>query len=100
MRARKKPVEVEVFQMTEESRRDLNTWPSWLHKAWNEDAGAPGSLFPDPRDSEWHRLCIGTLEGSLEVSWDDWIIQGVEGEIYPCKPSIFEKTYDLVEEET
>ena len=41
---------------------------------------------------------IHTLEGSMRVSDGDWIIQGVQGEYYPCKPDIFEKTYELVKE--
>lgn len=37
---------------------------------------------------------IQTLEGEMEASPGDWIIQGVSGELYPCKPDIFEKTYE------
>ena len=40
---------------------------------------------------------ISTLEGELKVSPGDWIITGVKGEKYPCKPDIFEQTYELVE---
>lgn len=40
---------------------------------------------------------IETLEGKMYVSEGDWIIKGVEGEIYPCKDSIFKKTYEPVE---
>ena len=40
---------------------------------------------------------IDTLEGKHVVSPGDWIIRGVAGEFYPCKPDIFKKTYDLVE---
>ena len=39
---------------------------------------------------------IGTLEGPLHVSLNDWIITGVQGEKYPCKPDIFEQTYEEV----
>ena len=42
-------------------------------------------------------ITIKTLEGPLRVSDGDFIIKGVEGEFYPCKPDIFEKTYDVVE---
>lgn len=42
---------------------------------------------------------IDTLEGGHIVCPGDWIITGVKGEVYPCKPDIFEKTYDLVSEE-
>ena len=43
-------------------------------------------------------LKIFTLEGALNASIGDWIIKGVHGEFYPCKPDIFEKTYESVEE--
>lgn len=42
---------------------------------------------------------ISTLEGEMQVSDGDWIIRGVNGEFYPCKPDIFEKTYELVEKQ-
>lgn len=41
---------------------------------------------------------IETLEGVMDASIGDWIIKGVNGEFYPCKPDIFEKTYEAVEE--
>ena len=43
-------------------------------------------------------LDIETLEGIMHASPGDWIITGVNGEQYPCKPDIFEKTYQLLEE--
>ncbi|NRT90899.1 hypothetical protein [Clostridium beijerinckii] len=43
-------------------------------------------------------LLINTLEGTLKANVGDYIITGVNGEQYPCKPDIFEKTYELVEE--
>ena len=43
-------------------------------------------------------LLIQTLEGSHEAKDGDWIIKGVAGEFYPCKPNIFEMTYEPVEE--
>jgi hypothetical protein len=41
------------------------------------------------------KLIIPTLEGEMEASPGDWIIKGVKGELYPCKPDIFEATYEL-----
>ena len=41
---------------------------------------------------------IKTLEGTMKVEYGDYIIMGVNGEIYPCKPDIFEKTYEKVDE--
>ena len=45
-------------------------------------------------------LYIETLEGRMQVSPNDYVIKGVKGEFYPCKPDIFEMTYDKVEEST
>jgi len=42
---------------------------------------------------------IKTLEGVMTVCPGDWIIKGIKGEYYPCKPDIFEKTYEVVKEE-
>ena len=58
-----------------------------------------GSLFPEdfPDSDGTDKLRIQTLEGNQLVSFDDFIIQGVNGEIYPCKPDIFYKTYESVE---
>jgi hypothetical protein len=41
---------------------------------------------------------IATLEGEMQVSDGDWIIKGVKGEFYPCKPDIFAATYEAVED--
>lgn len=104
MRFRKKPVVVEAFQMTAERRWDNSEWPIWLHEAWNTGPGE-GGMWPDPDipdnpgyDSAAELIC-GTLEGVVRIDWGDWIIQGVKGEIYPCKPDIFEMTYERVNEE-
>lgn len=91
---RKKPIVIEAFQMTEARRNDNSDWPNWLHKAWNIEG--QGSLFIDADDPDRQRLCIGTLEGVHRVAWGDWIIQGVAGELYPCKPAIFEASYEPV----
>jgi len=93
---RKKPVVIEAFQMTKERRWDNSEWPNWLNKAWQEDDNEPGALQIIP-DTEGQELEIVTLEGCHQVTWDDWIIQGVKGELYPCKPDIFEATYEPVE---
>ena len=44
-------------------------------------------------------LKINTLEGCMEASPGDWIIRGVQGEFYPCKPDIFEATYEEANDE-
>ena len=93
---RKKPVVIEAFQMTKETRQDNSDWPEWMHKAWQKSFIEPGSLYPSdfPDSDGTDKLKIHTLEGDHLVSWNDWIIQGVDGELYPCKPDIFERTYN------
>lgn len=88
----KKPVVIEAFQMTMERRMDNSDWPAWLHAAWQDGTlyrANPNAHLPDT-------LMIGTLEGDHTVSWGDWIIQGVKGELYPCKPDIFDLTYEAL----
>jgi len=90
-RYRKKPVVIEAFQMTLEHRQSNRDWPEWLHRAWQLNCDEPGSRFPTEGKNT---LSINTLEGPLQVSFDDWIIRGVKGELYPCKPDIFAATYE------
>lgn len=97
-RFRKKPVVIEAFQMTEAARNDNRDWPEWLNAAWQKRPTEEGSLFVRPLDGS-RELAIATLEGPLMVQWDDWIIRGVKGEIYPCKPDIFAATYEPADEE-
>ncbi len=104
---RKKPIVVEAFQMTKERRWDNSEWPEWLNAAWQrEPIVAPelneGAVWIDPgapiakgHGSAAELLC-GTLEGVHRIDWNDWIIQGVKSELYPCKPDIFEATYEPV----
>ena len=49
-------------------------------------------MFP----SHDQRLTISTLEGDMQADYGDWIIKGIAGEFYPCKPDIFEQTYEEV----
>ena len=94
LKYRKKPVVIEAFQMTKERRASNADWPEWMHRAWRLDRETPGSLYPTEEGAGDGTLSIGTLEGQHLVSWGDWIIQGVKGELYPCKPDIFEATYE------
>ena len=96
---RKKPVVINAFQMTEERRQDNSEWPNWLNQAWQKEWDEEGSLYPKdyPNSDGTDKLRIGTLEGDQHIEWDDFIIQGVRGEIYPCKPDIFDATYELVD---
>jgi hypothetical protein len=95
---RKLPVEIEAFQMTMETRWDNSDWPQWAHEAWNAGHGNPGGLFPAAQHfvEGGDELAIWTLEGIHLVSFGDWIIRGVKGELYPCKPDIFADTYEAV----
>lgn len=81
MKFRKKPVVIEAFQWNGE--RPL---PSPLIANWDNNPMTP------------EKVTIPTLEGNMVVSKGDWIIQGVAGEFYPCKPDIFGMTYEKVEE--
>jgi len=94
---RKKSVVIEAFQMTKERRVSNADWPNWMNRAWQLERETPGSLYPTEKGTGEGTVSIGTLEGQHLVSWRDWIIQGVEGELYSCKPSIFEATYEPVE---
>lgn len=87
---RKKPVVIEAFQMTKESRMDNSDWPAWLGEAWQSGVLSRADMTAPIPDI----LKIWTLEGDHTVSWGDWIIRGVKGELYPCKSDIFEATYE------
>lgn len=85
MKYRKKPVVIEAIQWN--SGDNIKKIQEWLGS----------NLISEARDGVvgyW----VKTLEGNMMISWGDYIIQGVSGEFYPCKPDIFEKTYELVEE--
>ena len=103
MKYRKKPVVIEAFQMTKERRWDNSEWPEWLNRAWQTDPGE-GSVWINPY-ANWaaghesaEELCCGTLDGVTRIDRNDWIIRGVRGELYPCKPDIFEATYELADD--
>lgn len=93
---RKKPVVIEAF--TRESRATNFRWPNWLNEAWQLDHDTAGAVFAKdyPRSDGSDQLCIFTLEGIHLVGWGDWIIRGIQGELYPCKPDIFDATYEPV----
>lgn len=95
----KKPVEIEAFQMTRERRWDNSEWPSWLNEAWQREPSEGALWCNNDEETEGERLYCGTLEGVHKVDFDDFIIKGIKGEIYPCKPDIFEMTYEEVNDE-
>lgn len=88
MKFRKKPVVIDAVQFTEEMILDEQPLPKGV--VMKSKSVGPGRKV-------WsHRHVIETLEGEMQVNVGDWIITGVNGERYPCKPDIFEKTYDAV----
>ncbi len=85
---RKKPIIIEAEQFLPNSRQEFHV-PVGV-KLWPDEDGL------QPRDMSWGY--IDTLEGRMHVQSGDWIITGVNGEVYPCKPDIFEKTYERVDD--
>ena len=98
---RKRPVEIEARQVTRENASDIAAWCG---------GRVIQTAKPGDPDDIYVALEIPTLEGIMRAetthpsTWDgarytggDWIIRGVQGEFYPCKPDIFEQTYEAVE---
>jgi len=82
---RKKPVEIEAIQWVSDNIEQL-------YKMLGDN------LITDiDEDEDEVKHFINTLEGKMELSWGDYVIKGVKGEFYPCKPDIFELTYEMVE---
>lgn len=90
MKYRKRPVVIEAFQWT----MDLNQKECPL---WFEDAVHKGIVSFINTGTPYVAANIETLEGIMMASRGDYIIRGVNGELYPCKPDIFEKTYEPAE---
>ena len=79
---RKKAVVIEAVQLTHENNREIVEWSEGEVK--------------ETRHSTL--MLIDTLEGQMQAHVGDYIVRGVNGEYHPCRPSIFEATYELVEE--
>jgi hypothetical protein len=77
---RKKPVEIQAVLWNGDNVDEVMDFMGWRNAAHDERRG----------------LQIHTLEGTHSASVGDWIIQGVKGEFYPCKPDIFAATYEEV----
>ena len=86
LKFRKKPIVIEAVQLR----------PDNLEKLHNFLVGEKATYTYSHMNN---KLSILTLEGIIRASTNDWIIRGVNGEFYPCKPDIFEKTYELVKDE-
>jgi hypothetical protein len=78
----KKPVKIEAYQY--DGSKESAAWlAEWIVDSGHQASGVDG-------------LIIETLEGTFRASPMDWVIKGIKGEFYPCKPDIFEATYDLI----
>lgn len=93
---RKKPVEIEAVQWTGENQREIFDFLTNEEKK-EEYMTYSGQNFYIDHSKVKGGLIIRTLEGEHIASIRDYIIKGVAGEFYPCKPDIFEKTYELAE---
>jgi hypothetical protein len=80
-RFRKKPVVIDAVQFTGENHAEIVEFSTASISHSEQDGG----------------LTIETLEGTLTVSPGDWVVRGVKGEHYPCKPDIFEQTYEAMD---
>jgi hypothetical protein len=83
---RKKPVVIEARQLTNEPD-EARILAEWCGGHWSPDSDPDGS-------NEMQFIVISTIEGKMLASPGDWIIKGVAGEFYPCKPDIFDATYE------
>ncbi len=79
MKFRKKPIIIEAIRFDGDNYREIGQWME----------ADLGFVHPDG-------LFIKTYEGDMFAWPGDWIIKGVKGEFYPCKPDIFEETYEAV----
>lgn len=92
---RKKPVVIEAFQYDGDLKDCDGNWyvPNWAVEAYEKGIMHYASESCDAPPCD---LFIETLEGIHHVSVWDYVIKGVNGELYPCKPDIFEKTYENI----
>jgi hypothetical protein len=94
MKFRKKPIIIEAMQFVTNNElgdKNMKEIVAWINDCRRVDK----PLGPHA----WHNgtdIMIPTLEGEMKANCKDWIIRGVAGEFYPCKPYIFEATYEAV----
>jgi hypothetical protein len=88
---RKKPVVIEAIKVSE-ILKILNESHCGLQEIWIQENVDKGIIVFGS-----NYILVKTSEGLMKADIDDYIIQGIQGEIYPCKPDIFEKTYEPVE---
>lgn len=107
MKYRKKPVEIEARQLAG-STAEWHAIYQWIESntLGSFDCnpiidGEPGATWPESGvsiDARDGRMVIATLEGGHWANPGDWIIRGVQGEFYPCKPDIFTGSYEPADE--
>ena len=90
MKFRKKPVVIDAIQYTKFNKEEIDSFVGKVLEMNIESETAYEAGIAPPMFS----LNIQTLEGVMKAQEGDWIIKGVSGEFYPCKPDIFEKTYE------
>ena len=99
-RYRKKPVIIEAVQVVAAvcngKTRNGSLFKCEVLPQWLEDALTIGTVAVHPSDRDYALLAIKAPEGTMIAQRGDWIIRGVKGELYPCKPDIFEATYEPV----
>ena len=95
MKCRKKPVVIEAVKLED----DYNSIYSAIEFVEEVDMSTSiigaNACVKAVRDNRG--MIINTLEGKIKASFGDYIIKGIQGELYPCKPDIFEQTYEPVE---
>ena len=89
MRYKKIAHEVEAFFVDEKTISDIGTWPNWLI-----DEIGRGLVIAKKKGLPC--LVVNTLEGQYDVYPNYYIIKGIEGELYPCEPNIFNKSYKKI----
>ena len=91
-RFRKRPVEVEAVQWNGTNHAEIADFLGGdiFDSTWDWE-------FTEMPNPKYHAVRLDTLEGSMLARVGDWIIKGVQGEHYPCKPDIFAATYDEIE---
>jgi hypothetical protein len=85
-RFRKRPVEIEAMRVTDRNGAEVEVWCGGESY---DVAMAPGQT---------HHVDIKTLEGTMRADVGDYVIKGVQGEFYPCKPDIFRATYEAADD--
>lgn len=89
----KKPVKVTAIQWTGKNQNEIERFVDNGSLHWEYMNSAGGGASPAAS------LHIKTLEGMMHASPEDYIIRGINGEYYPCKPDIFYASYDVAEKE-